>query len=186
MFNLPSYLGGNIAGHGQQDVNTPIMSPYLNVNPRYLNYEPEFIFPQGAKRQRGRLEMSFSQIGGSVMVGGAFGGAKGLISGLNEVKGERGKVMRVTIVNHVAKMGASYAQSLGCVGLLYSSLGTIISYGRDVEDYWNTLLSGVSTGLLFRSPGGLRSSLIGGAFGGAISLMMVACTHFDDIRRRIF
>lgn len=30
--------------------------------------QPEFIFPEGASKQRGRFELAFSQIGSSVMV----------------------------------------------------------------------------------------------------------------------
>ena len=34
--------------------------------------EPQFIFPEGASSQRGRFELAFSQIGGSVFVGNYF------------------------------------------------------------------------------------------------------------------
>lgn len=44
-------------------------SPYLNYDPRILQQsQPEFIFPEGASKQRGRFELAFSQIGSSVMV----------------------------------------------------------------------------------------------------------------------
>ncbi|KAK6964590.1 mitochondrial import inner membrane translocase subunit timm23 [Biomphalaria glabrata] len=39
-----------------------IMSPYLNFNPAYLGpnaADSQFIFPEGAARTRGRLELSF-------------------------------------------------------------------------------------------------------------------------------
>jgi mitochondrial import inner membrane translocase subunit TIM23 len=49
------------------------LSPYLNYDPRYLQSQPEFIFPEGASKQRGRFELAFSQIGSSVMVGAAIG-----------------------------------------------------------------------------------------------------------------
>lgn len=56
---------------------TPL-SPYLNYDPRYLQAaQPEFIFPEGAAKQRGRFELAFSQIGSSVMIGAAIGGTAG-------------------------------------------------------------------------------------------------------------
>lgn len=54
------------------------LSPYLNYDPRYLQAaQPEFIFPEGAAKQRGRFELAFSQIGSSVMIGAAIGGTAG-------------------------------------------------------------------------------------------------------------
>lgn len=51
----------------QQSVNA--FSPYLNYDPRLLQQsQPEFIFPEGASKQRGRFELAFSQIGSAVMV----------------------------------------------------------------------------------------------------------------------
>lgn len=44
-------------------------SPYLNYDPRLLQKaQPEFIFPEGASKQRGRFELAFSQIGSAAMV----------------------------------------------------------------------------------------------------------------------
>ena len=62
--------------------STIINSPYLNFDPRYSsNYTPEFIFPEGASKQRGRFELAFSQIGSSVMIGGGIGGIAGFYNG---------------------------------------------------------------------------------------------------------
>lgn len=44
-------------------------SPYLNYDARLLQKaQPEFIFPEGASKQRGRFELAFSQIGTAAMV----------------------------------------------------------------------------------------------------------------------
>lgn len=49
---------------------TVSLSPYLNYDPRFLQQaQPEFIFPEGASKQRGRFELAFSQIGSTAMVG---------------------------------------------------------------------------------------------------------------------
>lgn len=55
----------------------------MNYNPRLLQQtQPEFIFPEGANKQRGRFELAFSQIGSSVIVGAAIGGVAGYYNGM--------------------------------------------------------------------------------------------------------
>lgn len=81
----------------QQKVNTNALSPYLNYDPRFLQQaQPEFIFPEGAARQRGRFELAFSQIGSSVMIGAAIGGTAGLYNGIRATRlaQETGKLRR--------------------------------------------------------------------------------------------
>ena len=46
-----------------------LSSPYLNIDPSVFQEGPQYIFPEGASKQRGRFELAFSQIGGSVMLG---------------------------------------------------------------------------------------------------------------------
>lgn len=77
------------------------LSPYLNYNPVYLPAsQPEFIFPEGASRQRGRFELAFSQIGSSCMIGAAFGGLAGTYNGLKATTllGQTGKLRRTQYV----------------------------------------------------------------------------------------
>ena len=77
--------------------NLAPLSPYLNFDPSYLQTsQPEFIFPEGANRQRGRFELAFSTIGGSCMVGGGVGGVVGLVQGLKDTSlaGQTGKLQR--------------------------------------------------------------------------------------------
>jgi len=63
------------------------VSPYLNYDSRYLQQaQPEFIFPEGANKQRGRFELAFSQIGTSVMIGGGIGGMAGVYNGIKVTK----------------------------------------------------------------------------------------------------
>lgn len=77
--------------------NLAPLSPYLNFDPSYLQTsQPEFIFPEGASRQRGRFELAFSTIGGSCMIGGGIGGMTGLVQGLKDTSaaGHTGKLRR--------------------------------------------------------------------------------------------
>ena len=88
-----------IGGHHSQLPTSGIqtLSPYLNYDPRYLQTaQPEFIFPEGASKQRGRFELAFSQIGSSVMIGAAIGGAAGLYNGMKHtaLANQTGKLRR--------------------------------------------------------------------------------------------
>jgi import inner membrane translocase subunit TIM23 len=55
------------------------------------------------------------------------------------------------MLNFVAKQGASSAQSLGVLALMYSAFGVVIGWARGVEDELNTLTAGTATGLLYKS-----------------------------------
>lgn len=53
----------------QQKATITSFSPYLNYDPRLLQQsQPEFIFPEGASKNRGRFEFAFSEIGSAVIV----------------------------------------------------------------------------------------------------------------------
>ncbi|XP_074648560.1 mitochondrial import inner membrane translocase subunit Tim23-like [Tubulanus polymorphus] len=163
-------------GGRDQSANIPVtstpnsvMSPYLNFDPAYIGPSPgsEFIFPEGASAKRGRFELAFSQIGGSVIVGAGFGGVNGFFHGLKEVKANQltGAVRRTQMLNFIAKQGASSAQSLGVIALMYSIFGVIISYGRGVEDEANTVTAGTLTGLLYKSSAGWKKCARAGGIG---------------------
>ncbi|XP_059178603.1 mitochondrial import inner membrane translocase subunit Tim23-like [Physella acuta] len=163
-----------------------IMSPYLNFNPAYIgpNADSQFIFPEGAARTRGRLELSFSQIGGSVFVGAAVGGVNGLYSGIKDVQARQltGANRRTQLLNFVTKGGASTAQTLGVVALMYSVFGVILSWGRGVDDELNTVTAATATGLLYKSSAGWKRSLRGGGIGLGLSAVYVLFTSRDRIR----
>lgn len=73
------------------------LSPYLNFDPSYLPAsQPEFIFPEGAVKQRGRLELAFSQIGAACIIGAGLGGGSGLYKGIKAttLAGQTGNLRR--------------------------------------------------------------------------------------------
>ena len=85
--------------------NLAPLSPYLNFDPSLLQTtQPEFIFPEGASRQRGRFELAFSTIGSCCMIGGGLGGVAGLYRGLRDtsIAGQTGKLRRTQYVLSVA------------------------------------------------------------------------------------
>ncbi|KAF4521532.1 hypothetical protein B566_EDAN009500 [Ephemera danica] len=90
-----THSSGSDSPYSQQNVRP--LSPYLNIDPNLLRtHQPEFIFPEGASRQRGRFELAFSQIGGSCIAGVSVGGATGLYRGMRQatLAGYTGKLMR--------------------------------------------------------------------------------------------
>jgi len=162
-----------------------IMSPYLNFDPSYLGTgDSQYIMPEGANRTRGRLELSFSQIGGSVFVGAAVGSLNGLYSGVKDVQARQliGASRRTQLINFVAKGGASTAQTLGVVSLMYSVFGVILSSARGVDDELNTVTAGTATGLLYKCSGGLKTCLRAGGMGFALASMWAAFSSRDKIK----
>jgi len=166
-----------------------VVSPYLNFDPALLNpaNQDSFIFPEGiGSRQGGRFELAFSQIGGSVLAGGAVGGTVGLFKGVTETKRAdyTGALRRTQILNYVTKRSAATAQMLGVVALMYSALGVLISKCRDSEDdAANTIAASTLTGFLFKSTAGWKKCLRGGAAGAALGGLYVAVTsskNFTD------
>lgn len=83
-----------------QRSNLAPLSPYLNFDPSYLPSQPEYIFPEGASKQRGRFELAFSQIGAACILGASVGGSTGFYNGLKSttLAGQTGKVMRTRLV----------------------------------------------------------------------------------------
>ncbi|KAH8357530.1 hypothetical protein KR084_006853, partial [Drosophila pseudotakahashii] len=148
------------------------VSPYLNYDSRYLQQaQPEFIFPEGANKQRGRFELAFSQIGTSVMIGGGIGSLAGIYNGLKVTNAleQTGKLRRTQLINHIMKQGSGTANTLGTLAVLYSACGVLLQFVRGEDDHINTLIAGSSTGLLYKSTAGLRRCAFGGAIGLGIS-----------------
>jgi len=162
------------------------ISPYLNFDPSILTPSPEnqFILLEGANEKRGRFELSFSQIGGSVIAGAGFGGVNGIMSGWTATRSAQltGAIRRTQMLNYIAKQGAGSAQSLGVIALLYSIFGVAVSKARGADDELNTLVAASATGLLFKSTAGARGCLRGGAIGLGITSAYVLLTSGDRVR----
>ena len=146
-------------------------SPYLNYDTRYMRQaQPEFIFPEGASKQRGRFELAFSQIGSAVMIGAGIGGAAGLYNGMRAtaLANQTGKLRRTQMLNHIMKQGAGTANTFGTIAVMYSLFGVLLSQVRE-DDELNTVIAGTASGLFYKSTAGLRKCAIGGGIGLAIS-----------------
>jgi import inner membrane translocase subunit TIM23 len=86
------------------------------------------------------------------------------------------------IINYVARQGATTASAMGSIALLYSLIGTGISWGRGVDDELNTVASGGMTGLLYRSTAGWKGALRGSLYGLGISSLYVLVTSKERLQ----
>ncbi|XP_076007801.1 mitochondrial import inner membrane translocase subunit Tim23 [Genypterus blacodes] len=178
----PEYSNTELAGVPLTGMSP--LSPYLNVDPRYLVQDTdEFILPTGANKTRGRFELAFFTIGGSCITGAALGSLNGFRMGLKETR-EMGwsKPRNVQILNMVTRQGASWANSLGSVALLYSVFGVAIEKVRGAEDDINTMAAGTLTGMLFKSASGLKGVARGGLAGLALSGAYALYNNWDHLR----
>ncbi|KFD55992.1 hypothetical protein M514_03116 [Trichuris suis] len=165
---------------------TPL-SPYLSVDPKIFNSEPQYILPEGASARRGRFELAFSQIGGCVMTGAALGGTSGLYSSLKdqEVMKNEWATRRTQILNYIVKRGQSSATAFGSVAVLYSGFGVLLNYARGADDELNTIAAATLTGLLYKSPAGLKKCLVGGGTGLALSVIYCLYSSGDRIKQML-
>ncbi|KAJ8943597.1 hypothetical protein NQ318_006599 [Aromia moschata] len=162
----------------------PFSSPYLNFDPGYIpQTQPEFIFLDGASKQRGRFELAFGQIGGSCMLGATLGGASGFYNGLKAttLAGQTGKLRRTQLLNHVMKKGSATANTFGSVAVIYSAFGVFLSWTRGTDDDLNTVVAATATGLLYKSTAGLRRCGLGGAIGFGVSTLYALWNNRDKL-----
>ncbi|XP_012674569.1 mitochondrial import inner membrane translocase subunit Tim23 [Clupea harengus] len=187
-------MGGMFGGGAPEYSNTELagvpltgmspLSPYLNVDPRYLAQDSdEFILPMGASKTRGRFELAFFTIGGCCMTGCAFGVVNGLRMGITETRDMPwSKPRNVQILNLITRQGASWANTLGSVALLYSVFGVAIEKVRGAEDDINTLAAGTLSGMLYKSTSGLKGVARGGLAGLALTGLYALYNNWDHLK----
>ncbi|XP_031548865.1 mitochondrial import inner membrane translocase subunit Tim23-like [Actinia tenebrosa] len=168
--NLPSMNFSGGAGPSS-------MSPYLNIDPSYLNQGgAEFVFPTDSKKRRGWGERMFSGIGTSYMLGLATGGSYGLYEGLRNPDGKTLKLRVNSVLNGCTRRGPFLANSLGILALMYCSLDSLIGKVRGEEDQLNSIAAATCAGMIFKSTAGVRPIAIAGAIGGSLA----AAYHFGE------
>ena len=68
------------------------------------------------------------------------------------------------------------------LALIYSLVGTGISWGRGIDDELNTVVSGGLTGLLYRSTTGWKGALRGSLYGLGITSLYVLVTSKERLQ----
>lgn len=148
-------------------------SPYLQYKP--YNDPDQYIIPNAEPgHQRGRFELAFSQIGGSVLTGALFGGTLGTVRGLKLVKELPSiSVKRTQMLNSIVKGGTTSANAFGVVALLYSAVAVGLSFARNDDDL-NTVsaatLTGFVTGAVTNKQSGWQKLAMRSGVGAGIGL----------------
>ncbi|OWK07699.1 TIMM23 [Cervus elaphus hippelaphus] len=195
---LAGFFGAGGAGYSHADLaGVPLtgmnpLSPYLNVDPRYLVQDTdEFILPTGANKTRGRFELAFFTIGGCCMTGAAFGAMNGLRLGLKETQNMAwSKPRNVQPILHAFQIVELLVHYLDCSGLcktighalLYSAFGVIIEKTRGAEDDLNTVAAGTMTGMLYKCTGGLRGVARGGLAGLTLTSLYALYNNWEHMK----
>mgnify|MGYP003574457221 CR=1 FL=1 len=156
------------------------LSPYLTIDPNiFVNSEPQYILPEGAAPQRGRLEKAFSQIGGGVVAGFAGGSALGAYKGLTDssLMTLTGKVYRTQMLNYLTKHASSAARPCGVLMLMYSLYGVAGWFVRGIDDDLNCWASGLLTGVTYKLPAAIKTAqyqklLSGGGVGLGLAFFL--------------
>lgn len=177
--NYPSGLSGLTGAY------KPFSSPYLNYDPGYLPQgQAEFVFLEGAGKQRGRFELAFGQIGGSCMIGAGLGGLSGFYNGLKATAdaGQTGNLRRTQLLNHIMKKGSATANTFGSIAVIYSAFGVILSWVRGTDDDLNTIAAATASGLLYKSTAGLRRCGTAGAIGLGVSTLYALWNNKDKLQ----
>ncbi|CAF1300079.1 unnamed protein product [Rotaria sp. Silwood1] len=174
-------MNESVPVHSTPGMNS--LSPYLNFDPKLLNRNgSQFILPEGQKEKRGRLELMFFTIGGAVIAGSMIGSMSGLYRGIRETRDLTGSIRTSSIINYIARQGATTASAMGSIALIYSLIGTGISWTRGIDDELNTVASGSLTGLLYRSTAGLKGALRGSLYGFGVSSLYVLLTSKERLQ----
>lgn len=173
-------------GLGFSNPSRQALNPYLSIDPSILDEGPQYIFPEGAKRTRGRFEVAFSQIGGMVMSGALVGGATGLLYGLRETRKQQltGVVRRTQVLNIVMKNGSTYANAAGVAAVMYSAMGVLLEKTRGTDDEINTLISASTAGAFYKCTSGLRKCAMGAAVGLGVGALIAVAKNIPKIKQK--
>jgi hypothetical protein len=71
---------------------------------------------------------------------------------------------------------------MGSIALIYSLIGTGVSWARGVDDELNTVASGGLAGLLYRSTAGWKAAFRGSLYGLGISSLYVLVTSKERLQ----
>uniref|UniRef100_A0A7S1XNQ0 Mitochondrial import inner membrane translocase subunit TIM23 n=1 Tax=Phaeomonas parva TaxID=124430 RepID=A0A7S1XNQ0_9STRA len=134
-------------------------------------YEPEYL--DYTIKSRGPLENVFSYCGTAYLAGVIGGGGVGLMEGVRSSPSSRFRILFNSIMNNAGKRGSRAGNAFGCVALFYSGfLALYDGYNVDMQlgvgDWVNPVLSGASTGLLYKSTAGPRAAILAAVLGGGV------------------
>lgn len=176
----PSASGGG--GH----LYNPYAELYPNLDARAINgiYRlpdaPEYLFTEEATVHRRSFGDNLTFFTGSGYLSGSIiGGGRGLIEGVRAWEaGDTTKLRANRVLNAVGSRAGATGNALGVLGLLYSGIeGAAYHYRGGVDDTWNAVIGGLSTGAIYKAAAGPRTAAVAGAVGGIAAVAWTASRH---------
>ncbi|RCV07731.1 hypothetical protein SEVIR_1G273750v4 [Setaria viridis] len=148
------------------------------TNPAYyralydFSTSPEILFEEQALRNGRTWSEDLTLCTGvGYLTGAVAGAAAGLRRAAVEAEpGESFKLRVSRALNNCSSVGRAGGNRLGVIAMLFSGTRSVVSHYRSGADDWiNTAAAGVSTGALYRMPGGPRAAVVGGIVGGIMA-----------------
>lgn len=176
---LPRVHSDDDGYRGQDSGGRRLYTPYRELPYRTL-YDvptsPEFLFNEESLAQRrswGENLTSYTSIG--YLSGGAAVASLGLHHAFRTAKpGDALKIRVNWNLNSCCQDGCRLGNRLGVIGLMYAVLESGMVAARDTDDWLNSVMTGLGTGILFESANGPRSAAIAGDIGGLMAGAAVA------------
>lgn len=193
--------GGSFGGVDFESLGPPserLYNPYEGIGaaldrrdvkaPFRLPKEPEFLFSEEAVAQRRSWSENLTYYTGvGYLIGATSGGGMGAYRAMATplaVAGEGGmpsQRIRVNqLLNSSGKMGRSAGNSLGVLGLLFSSSESFYYHMNDARmpDDLMTVAAGATTGAIYRSVRGPRQAMAAAAVGGVAAALLLGGRKF--------
>ncbi|KAJ1280573.1 hypothetical protein BS78_04G242900 [Paspalum vaginatum] len=164
---------------GRRYIPMPENSGLLAFRPMYpgiydIPSTPELLFEEEALQEGRTWGEDLTLYTGASYLAGATAGA---VAGLRRaaVEAERGESLKLRfsrVLNNCGSAGRAYGNRLGVIAMLFSATKSGVREcrsGSRADDWINTAAAGIATGALYRMPGGPRSAIVGGIFGGILA-----------------
>ncbi|KAL1308385.1 hypothetical protein HN51_050331 [Arachis hypogaea] len=172
-------MANSLNNNDKSSQNTRFYHPYQDFNvPRLYNLptSPENLFPELENRtNRCWDENLVFYTGMAYLTGAVGGGVTGTLEGLRAAeKGDSFKIGVNRVLNSGGQSARRIGNSLGMVGLIFSTTESAMHYFTDKDDMVNNTIAGLATGILYKAAVGPRSAAIAGVFGGIVAAAIVA------------
>eukprot|EP00924_Labyrinthula_sp_SR-Ha-C_P016011 snap_masked-scaffold_4-processed-gene-16.43-mRNA-1 protein AED:0.08 eAED:0.08 QI:0/-1/0/1/-1/1/1/0/205 len=172
-------------------INPQTLSPgYASSSvpePDYLNYDI---------KGRGWTEKTFLNVGTTYLSGILLGGAYGFFEGLSTSPSNKFKIRLNSVLNACGRRGSRVGNAIGSLALMFSLTDAFLERGLHLDEKFKDVfkdnhfsaevstpvLSGMVTGLMYKSTMGLKTMSLAGVMGGGLVFTVEAARHMLNYR----